>query len=621
MCHPSLKKRSRVMSSILPKELQGWIKERLFDSIPMSIAVIDRDFNLVAANRAFENLFGKWAGKKCHSVYKSRQSHCPRCDGAATFEDGEPRVGEEAGYNKDGAPTRYIKYTVPITDENGEVPFLVEMSTDITERDRLRREVDLLFDQVPCKITVLDPNLRIVRTNHRLSEKFGDVSGRFCYEVFKGRQEECASCPARRSFQDGDIHTEHSIVKTRRGEEAHLHVTTAPITAVDGKTELVMEMAVDITENLRLEEQLKIANSFLETLIATSLDGIIAVDERNHVTLFNASAHRIFEINPGHRVLAQELYRMLPAGFIDQVKAGLAHVYQPETEITTLNGEPVPARLIGVQLWSGKKYLGMAFSVHDLCQIKKLEKANLEAERLAAVGQTVAGLAHGIKNLVAGLEGGMYMLNTGLKRSDGDRIVQGWEILDRNIGRIGKFVKAFLSFSRGREISVEPANPAEIARDVVQLYAPNAEQLGIELTARIEGPVERLPLDAEGIHECLTNLVGNAIDACQMNEGSENGGRVVVRTRMESDRLIYEVEDDGLGMDYDVKQKVFTTFFTSKGLGGTGLGLLTTRKIIQEHGGRIEVDSEQGKGSVFRVILPKERLLELNGNTLKASVN
>jgi signal transduction histidine kinase len=248
----------------------------------------------------------------------------------------------------------------------------------------------------------------------------------------------------------------------------------------------------------------------------------------------------------------------------------------------------------------------MAFSAQDLSEIKQLESEKLEAERLAAVGHTVAGLAHGIKNLITALEGGMYMLNSGLNKESIERVQKGMEMLVRNIQRISIFVKAFLSFSKGREIQAKMSNPADIAEEVVGLYSVKAEELGIILKNEKIGDIPPAPIDYESMHECLTNLVGNAIDACQMSNGT--ACHVTVRAFEENGTIVYEVADNGCGMDYEVKKKVFTTFFTTKGLGGSGLGLLMTKKIVHEHGGSIDLKSESGKGTTFRIRLPRRRL-------------
>ena len=130
--------------------------------------------------------------------------------------------------------------------------------------------------------------------------------------------------------------------------------------------------------------------------------------------------------------------------------------------------------------------------------------------------------------------------------------------------------------------------------------------MGIELTTELQTEMQDVPLDPDGIHTCLTNLVSNAIDACQMSE--KENRRIILRTKLENEILVFEVEDNGVGMEYEVKQKVFTTFFTTKGGGGTGLGLLTTRRIVQEHGGTVDLESIKGKGSIFRMEFPLKRL-------------
>ncbi len=590
-----------------PVSLENWIKENLFNVVPMAIAVIDQDFNLVYANTAFEQMFGPWKDRKCFSVYKSRGSKCLDCKGAEAFKDGVSRVNEEVGYDKRGQLTRYIKHTAPVVDGEGNIPFLVEMSIDITESEQIRREHRLLFDQVPCKILIIDRNFRIVKTNERLRQMLGDLEGRYCFEALKGFKDKCSECTARQSFADGQMHSGHHMWKSKEGETEHLHVTTVPLRLVDESFDLIMEMAVDITQTLKLEDELRIAHAFMESMIATSMDGIIAVDGNGDLTIFNPAARSIFSITDNRTVSTGELASMLPEGFLDQVAKSSGNVYLPETNVKTIEGETLPVRLAGSNLLVDGLSMGMAFSIQDIREIKQLEDDKMEAERLAAVGQTVSGLAHGVKNLITGLEGGMYMLNSGMNKGSVERVQKGMEMLVRNIDRISRFVKEFLSFSKGREIQVKLCNPAEVAEEVVDLYTAQARELGIELVSERIGHIDPAPLDYESMHECLTNLVGNAIDACQMSD-NEGRGHVRVRTIEENGVIVYEVVDDGCGMDYEVKKKVFTTFFTTKGLGGTGIGLLMTNKIVQEHGGKIDVESDPGEGSTFRISLPRNQL-------------
>jgi signal transduction histidine kinase len=276
--------------------------------------------------------------------------------------------------------------------------------------------------------------------------------------------------------------------------------------------------------------------------------------------------------------------------------------------LTTKSGEEVPVRVSGAKLRENSHSIGKAYFLGDRRPFKQLEREKIDAERLAAVGQTVAGLAHGIKNILTGLEGGMYVVESGLKRGKKDRIDQGWGMLQRNIGRISALVKNLLNFSKGRMPEVALVSPPKIAQLVVDLYADAAEKDGILITADVDASVADAPMDAQAIQTCLENLVSNALDACQVSQKPDC--RVTVRCREESGTLMLEVADEGCGMDYDVKQKAFTSFFTTKGAGGTGLGLLLTRKIVQEHGGKITLESTHGEGSTFRLSFPRNRLPE-----------
>lgn len=244
----------------------------------------------------------------------------------------------------------------------------------------------------------------------------------------------------------------------------------------------------------------------------------------------------------------------------------------------------------------------------DISEVKELEAEKREAERLAAVGETVAGIAHGIKNVLMGLEGGMYAVNSGIELADDDRIARGWITLQENVKRISEFVKEFLDFAKGRKTSVSMVNPNIPPQEVSDLFREKAAQAGIQLDLVLEPGIKEAALDQDAIHSCLSNLISNAIDACQVAEQTRDFV-VTLSSREEDGVLIYEVADNGLGMDYEISKKVFSKFFTTKGSDrGTGLGLLTTKRMIHQHGGHISFTSTEGEGSVFRIELPRDSL-------------
>jgi nitrogen-specific signal transduction histidine kinase len=586
--------------------LENWIKENLFNTVPTPICVIDQAYTIVYANKAFEKKFGNWHENKCYSIFKSRNSVCQPCKWPSGFTDGSPKIHREVGFDKNGRLTTYINHTFPISDNKGNIPYAVVMTVDTTEADSCERENKLLFDAVPCSILLIDRSFHIVRTNQRLRDEFGDLEGQYCYQALKGLAHRCEKCATMLTFNDGQPHSDIHTWKTPMGD-IHKLVRTVPLREADGSFDVVMEMTVDITKSLKLEEELRKTYSFITTMISASFDGIFAINSDGDVSVFNKAARDIFQVGRGRRITKDDLMSMLPEGLLDQVAESITPVLYHETIVSDMSGEKVPVRLAGINLLDEGSSIGMSFFIQDIREVKKLEKEKMEAERLAAVGQTVAGLAHGVKNLLTGLEGGMYMLNTGLQKLNIERVQKGVDMLTRNIDRISIFVKAFLSYAKGREIQVKLSNPIEIANEVVELYVSNANNLGIELKSEQIGNIAPALIDYESMHECLTNLVGNAIDACRISD-KEGGCRVTVKTYEHDNTIIYEVTDNGSGMDYEVKTKVFTSFFTTKGLGGSGIGLLMTKKIVQEHGGTIEMESEHGKGSVFRIKLPRNRL-------------
>lgn len=249
--------------------------------------------------------------------------------------------------------------------------------------------------------------------------------------------------------------------------------------------------------------------------------------------------------------------------------------------------------------------------------------AMVQAERLAAVGQTIATLSHHIKNILQGVRGGSYLIELGMqdhtKALGGDEepagpvdvesakkaittMRKGWSIVEKNQERISSLVMDMLTFSKEREPEPEPAELNEMVSDVVELAEVRAKDAGVELVYHPGANIPTLMFDPEAMHRAVLNIVGNAIDAC---EGCATC-RVILRTSIdEAKRMAYiTVEDTGIGIEKDNLERIFTVFVSKKGGRGTGLGLPVSRKILQEHGGRIRVASEPGKGSTFTLEFP-----------------
>ena len=360
-------------------------------------------------------------------------------------------------------------------------------------------------------------------------------------------------------------------------------------------------------------KEIKRRSNFQIKLIRSSNNGIVATDKKLNIVIFNPAAEKIFGYSPaevinqktGSDLYPEELNRV----FKDSLSGKSDRRDFPWREITiqSRTGELIPVSFSGTVLVEKTEQMGTVAFFQDLREIKRLERELVKSERLAAIGQTVAGLAHGIKNILHGLKGGSYLVDIGIKKEDSVKLKKGWEMIKRNVGRTSNLVMDLLSYAKEREPQFENCDPNAIAEDVIVLVLDKAREHSVEIVKDFDETIGDVSMDPNTIHEVLLNLMSNAVDACLFDDIMDKEWQVRLMTAREKDnRIRFEVTDNGSGMDEEVSQKLFTSFFSTKGHRGTGLGLMVTRKLIEEHNGEIKVESEPGKGTTFSFYLPYE---------------
>ncbi|MBS0203770.1 MAG: GAF domain-containing protein [Planctomycetes bacterium] len=233
----------------------------------------------------------------------------------------------------------------------------------------------------------------------------------------------------------------------------------------------------------------------------------------------------------------------------------------------------------------------------------RYQQAIVKAERLAAMGQTIATLSHHIKNILQGIRGGSYLIDMGLNDHNEDLVRKGWHVVEKNQNKIYNLVMDMLTFSKERQPALERANLNDTVADVIELMQSRAAECSVILQYRPDPNLAVSTFDSEGIHRAVLNIVTNAIDAV---EGSERA-IVLVETghQPDSDMLWVAVSDTGPGIPQDQMGKIFHVFESTKGARGTGLGLAVSQKILREHGGEITVESRPGEGSRFTLAWPR----------------
>ncbi|MCD6560712.1 MAG: PAS domain S-box protein [Deltaproteobacteria bacterium] len=363
--------------------------------------------------------------------------------------------------------------------------------------------------------------------------------------------------------------------------------------------------------NSMLQEELRRDAEFQARLIESAANGIVATDHEWKIVTFNPEAERIFGYSGSEVIKKMEVSSIYSPEMMDIIKNRPVHNLNngelpwKELSIISKSGENIPVRFSGMPLFEDGIVIGSVAFFQDLREIKRLEKEVLRSERLAAVGQTVAAMAHDIKNLLYGFKGGSHLVDIGLDKNDPLKLQNGWQIIKKNISRTSDLVLDLLAYSKEREPEYESCYPNKIADDVCELFIELANENNIEIVKDFSSSVSEVVMDTLTIHRVLSNLVSNAIDACIFDKNSEKHHRVNLTISYEKGNIVrFDVKDNGLGMSDEVREKMFISFFSTKGAKGTGLGLLVTSKLIEEHNGTLDVISQPGEGSVFTVRLP-----------------
>jgi len=457
------------------------------------------------------------------------------------------------------------------------------------------------FEEIPAYLSIHDRNFRIIEANQRVRLDFGERIGEFCYRVYKQREEVCAECPVEMTFADGRCHWSEQLLITRHGRQTHVIVRTTPFRDEDGNIVSVMEMLTDISEAKKLQTLLErsqqhYAQLFEEVPCYISVQG---------PDLKIRDANRQFRETFGPAVggYCYEVYKHRDEPCLvcaARLTLEDGQCRNSEEVVTSAAGQKINVLATTAPVFgpNGKPEAVIEMSA-DITQIRQLQS------QLTSIGLLVGSISHGIKGFLTGLDGGIYLVNSGFANEDRARVEKGWDMVQRNVGRIRSMVMDILYYARDRELSLVDIDPAEVFADLESGLQKKAGDINTELSVEVAPHVGTFPGDAMAVRAMLINIIENSLDACRADRYKEHRF-VKVNVRREPPYMVFEVEDNGIGMDRETREKIFSLFFTSKGIKGTGLGLFIANKIVDKHGGRIDVDSESQRGTRFLVRLPLE---------------
>ncbi|MFH1726513.1 MAG: PAS domain-containing sensor histidine kinase [Elusimicrobiota bacterium] len=455
------------------------------------------------------------------------------------------------------------------------------------------------FDEMPCYVSVQDKDLRILKTNRRFKEHFGEGVGEHCFKIYKCREERCPECSVARTFEDGKSHGSEEVVRTRNGEPVSVIVYTCPLRDERGEVVSVLEMSTDITEVKRLQKKLDESQK-LHGLLFSEAPCYISVQDRDFkIVHANRRFKEDFGEEDGHcyEIYKHRTERCLDCPVALTFEDGRSH--HSEEVVTSRSGERVNVvvRTAPIRDEKGEIVQVMEMST-NITEIRQLQ------EQLTSLGLLVSSISHGVKALLTGLRGGIYMLKTGYKKRDEARITRAWEMVEGNEARIRSMIGDILYYAKERDFDMQPVDAAKLLKDAGGLLQARAASLGVALDLRSDAAAGEFDGDGAALLSALVNLVENSLDACRVDK-KKPAHAVTVGVRSDKEHILFEVSDNGIGMDQETREKAFSLFFSSKGTEGTGLGLFIANKIVTKHLGTIAIDSTEGEGTRFTVRLPR----------------
>ena len=457
------------------------------------------------------------------------------------------------------------------------------------------------FELMPAYLTILDRDLRIVEANRRFRRDFGEFEGRYCYQINQHRSERCEQCPAERTFRDGLRHGIEEFVSNKQGNEMVLLINTMAIPNESGEITRVMRMATDITELKLLQNQIRDSRERYRKLFEEVPCYISIQDSDLRIVDANRRLREDFSASPGdrcHQVYMHRTEACVPCIVKETFKDGQVH--QTEEVMTSHKGEQVNVLVYTAPLRNAAGQINNVIEIStNITQIRQLQS------KLTSLGLIISSISHGIKGLLTSLDGGVYLVNTGLAKDDRKRFEQGWKMVERNITRIRRMVLDLLYYAKDREPDLETIPARAVADEVCEVIRLKAAELGIGFGCDVDRNIGDIDADLKAVRSLLINLVENAMDACRVDTKKKDH-QVRLKLRGYPEHIEYEVEDNGIGMDQETRERAFSLFFSSKSGNGTGLGLFISNKIAQAHGGEITIDSELNKGTRMIVKLPRK---------------
>jgi histidine kinase len=488
-----------------------------------------------------------------------------------------------------------------------------EIGEQQTELNRQRDEYQVLFNTVPCIITVQDRSYRLIGFNREFADLFAPKTGDFCYEAYKGRSTKCVNCPVEKTFRDGQPHYSEESGVNKDGTPAHWIVKTSPIRNAEGEMIAAMEVNLDITHRKRLEEQLEKSEKKYHEIFNSIPNPVFVLDaESLEIRDCNDAVPAVYGYARGeilHRCFAELFPKEEQPRYVAKVmRSSVIHQARQVHK---------DGRTLFVDMWiSPAEYPGrraLLVTTSDITKRLEAEQQLIQASKMATLGEMATGVAHELNQPLAVIKTASRFFIKKIGKGEPiapDTLKTLSEEIDSHVDRASKIISHMREFGRKVDKRLDPICLNDVLRKSFDIFRQQLKSRGIEVVWSLEEPLPDVRGDANRLEQVFINLLINARDAIEAVRPEKTCTRsrktIYLTTRCRESHVQVEVRDTGCGIPNGVIEKIFEPFFTTKEVGkGTGLGLSISYQIVQDFGGSIRAVSPEGEGAAFILSFPR----------------
>jgi len=605
----------------------------ILEAMQDGVCIIKNDYTLVFMNKVMIEGFGEATGQKCYRVINRRDDICPWCRANEVFAGKTIRWE----YFIPSVNKTYDLIELPVKTADGSLSRL-SIYRDITEKKKheekiktLEEKYKSLFEHLGCGVYISSKEGRFLDANQSLLDMLGYESKEeflnidITKDLYLRPQD-------RRNFQvmierEGKVVDYEVEFKRKDGTPVSVLLTSHVRYDSKGNVLGYEGINVDQTQRKRMEKELRETNDFLNKMIQSSPNGIIAVDLQGNIMVWNPAAEEILGYKAKEVIGKMNIAKIYPGGEGEAKKmmqmmrsrkyggAGILRSYP--MVIVKRDGGIVEANFSAALIYGtdGKEVasVGIIVDVTDRLEmerkLRKTQEQLLQSEKLAAMGRLTSQIAHELNNPLYGIMNTLELMKTEISPENKRRKVL--EMALSETMRLTELLRKMLSFSKPDEEEKQPTDINVILDEILLLHEKQLRENDIRVSSFLSSGLGKVYASKSQLRQVFLNMISNAKDAMP------EGGTLTARTKAEGDNIHIEISDTGIGIKEDNINRIFDAFFTTKdGAKDVGLGLSVCYGFIKDHGGDVKVESEVGSGTTFTIILPvykeaeNEKILE-----------